>query len=768
MTPLEYLFERGGESQDIEDREEEDPGQTSLNLSEAGLVQKRRTGLEHTPENGASEDIDKADSGSARHEESDTEQVSEDEDHRESDKSGAEPIGDPQEDTEELDSQTSDDEQQDLADRKQKIFIEIASKKLDYHDDRDRTLLYYAIQNTNIETIGQLISKGYKLESKDAAGLTPLHFAIQIRKSKIALKLLRALPGYDGTAASASARDDRGYTPLMFAAENGCMSVVRYLVESLPGKMREERERLPNEEKRIAEYGAEARPGAEADSSGPLARDSGGRTALHIALNLATCVRSILDKWPGFHNKPDAKYKQTPLSFACEAGTESVVDWLLSFKDMDVNAKAPGWNDISCLHAAVIGNCLSIVEKLVGREDIKINEKNSFGETALETALYNSGIAKVLLLHKHTESKARLEFLSRNCTDRDVDYQKIVPDILPYVEDADITNEVLVDLIDVGEELRSSEPFVAFVRRAFERGTPLERPYHKAARVGRLELLYALQKMKKDPNELDDDGWSCIEYAETYCGSPLNASFARVIHSARSKRGQSQEQDSSSIRPGLLHEPCFKGLFQASFEPTLTQSLPVIEVVSSNDNWRATIRTRNCVPPASAKNGVYYFEVKILTETKSRIFGLGFCNKSFLDETMPGWHDISCGYHGDDGALFINSGTGQCPTADFGPSGMYGVGDTVGAGLNMATGEVFFTLNGVRRNAGDAFKDEKFNGRKMYPCIGFDTSRVGIGLRVEMNLGSCLKTHPFVYADVHRLAQPEFDDSRALSSIKPD
>lgn len=67
---------------------------------------------------------------------------------------------------------------------------------------------------------------------------------------------------------------------------------------------------------------------------------------------------------------------------------------------------------------------------------------------------------------------------------------------------------------------------------------------------------------------------------------------------------------------------------------------------------------------------------------------------------MPGWHDISCGYHGDDGALFINSGAGQCPTADFGPSGVYGVGDTVGAGLNMATGEVFFTLNGVRRDAG--------------------------------------------------------------------
>lgn len=205
---------------------------------------------------------------------------------------------------------------------------------------------------------------------------------------------------------------------------------------------------------------------------------------------------------------------------------------------MDLNAKSPGWDDRTCLHAAVIGDCLSIVEKLVGREGIKINEENSFGETALDTARYNSGIAKVLLLHRHTESKARLEFLSRNCTDMDVGYQKIVPDILPYVEDADMTDEVLVDLIDLSEELRSSEPFVAFVRRDFERGTPLERPYHKAARVGLLELLHALQEMNKDPNQLDDDGWSCIEYAETYRGSPLNTSFAQVIHSARSKRSQ--------------------------------------------------------------------------------------------------------------------------------------------------------------------------------------------------------------------------------------
>ncbi|KAF3054087.1 hypothetical protein E8E11_011412 [Didymella keratinophila] len=154
MTPLEYLFESGGESQIVED------------------LQYMSIDPEHTSESGALKDLGKADAGTTRHEESDTERGLEDEDHGESDKSGAKPIDGPQKDTVDLDPQTSEDKQQDLVNRKQENFVEIASKRLDYHDDRDGTLLYYAIEHTNIETIGQLISRGYKLESKDAAGLT--------------------------------------------------------------------------------------------------------------------------------------------------------------------------------------------------------------------------------------------------------------------------------------------------------------------------------------------------------------------------------------------------------------------------------------------------------------------------------------------------------------------------------------------------------------------------------------------------------------------
>jgi hypothetical protein len=50
---------------------------------------------------------------------------------------------------------------------------------------------------------------------------------------------------------------------------------------------------------------------------------------------------------------------------------------------------------------------------------------------------------------------------------------------------------------------------------------------------------------------------------------------------------------------------------------------------------------------------------------------------------------------------------------------------------------------------GDAFQDAKFTGRKMYPCIGFDTTEDGAGLHFMINLGLSLKTHPFMYKDFY-------------------
>lgn len=49
------------------------------------------------------------------------------------------------------------------------------------------------------------------------------------------------------------------------------------------------------------------------------------------------------------------------------------------------------------------------------------------------------------------------------------------------------------------------------------------------------------------------------------------------------------------------------------------------------------------------------------------------------------WEPNSCGYHGDDGFLY----NGKSPGEKFGPT--FTFNDTVGAGINYAMQEFFFT-----------------------------------------------------------------------------
>mmetsp|Transcript_29825 Transcript_29825/g.54623 ORF Transcript_29825/g.54623 Transcript_29825/m.54623 type:complete len:711 (-) Transcript_29825:130-2262(-) len=90
---------------------------------------------------------------------------------------------------------------------------------------------------------------------------------------------------------------------------------------------------------------------------------------------------------------------------------------------------------------------------------------------------------------------------------------------------------------------------------------------------------------------------------------------------------------------------------------------------------------------------------------------------------MPGWDDISYGYHGDDGGIFHNSGD---MARRFGPS--YGPGDTVGCGVDYGAGGIFFTLNGKFLGYGWTGLLDYHGGTSelaqlgdLYPTVGVDT-----------------------------------------------
>ena len=117
------------------------------------------------------------------------------------------------------------------------------------------------------------------------------------------------------------------------------------------------------------------------------------------------------------------------------------------------------------------------------------------------------------------------------------------------------------------------------------------------------------------------------------------------------------------------------------------------------------------------------------TSTSSDCVAIGLSTATFhTSSKMPGWDRYSYGYHGDDGGIFHAGGV---MVRRYGPT--FGVGDTVGCGINYANQGIFFTLNGKFLGYGWTGIDLT---DQLYPTIGIDTRNP-----IELNFGS----KPFVY-----------------------
>ncbi|XP_038989468.1 ran-binding protein M homolog isoform X2 [Phoenix dactylifera] len=91
--------------------------------------------------------------------------------------------------------------------------------------------------------------------------------------------------------------------------------------------------------------------------------------------------------------------------------------------------------------------------------------------------------------------------------------------------------------------------------------------------------------------------------------------------------------------------------------------------------------------PAPTRRFVYYFEMTVKNAGQKGQIAIGFTTQQFNMRRQPGWEANSCGYHGDDGCLYHGHGKGE----SFGPT--FTSGDTIGAGINYASQEFFFTKN---------------------------------------------------------------------------
>lgn len=285
-TPLEYFFKRFGElhgseaedseceeseDQDSEDQDSEDEDEEKhalvSNTGEIVPTYDQNSDPEQTPQDGNVKDPDNHDAGFYDRQQHHTTQTSKAKDNEDDDEKNAESDDDPGCSTEKLDRGPT------LADQKRKTFIEIASKKPDYRDNEGRTILHYAVEHTDMDTIGELISKGHDLEAKDANARTPLHHAIYTGRQKIAMELIRPSPFFNFGAVKVFAKDNKGHTPLMLAAERGYKPVVEYLVETLSSTTYKEPQIAPPEKKNLNRDKSSMSPDTDEDQSGILARN---------------------------------------------------------------------------------------------------------------------------------------------------------------------------------------------------------------------------------------------------------------------------------------------------------------------------------------------------------------------------------------------------------------------------------------------------------------------------------------------------------------
>ncbi|KAK2756090.1 Ran-binding protein 9 [Arachnomyces sp. PD_36] len=151
------------------------------------------------------------------------------------------------------------------------------------------------------------------------------------------------------------------------------------------------------------------------------------------------------------------------------------------------------------------------------------------------------------------------------------------------------------------------------------------------------------------------------------------------------------------------------------------------KVQGQKEHDAAAVRADHPMPPQC---GIYYFEVTILTKPKEGMIGVGFSSNKASLGRLPGWESESWGYHGDDGKSFF--GESPSPGKPYGPT--FTTNDTVGCGVNFATGCAFFTRNGVF--LGNAFRE--LRNVKLYPSVGMNKQPGG---QIRANFGQ----RPFMF-----------------------
>ncbi|UPL02498.1 hypothetical protein LCI18_013432 [Fusarium solani-melongenae] len=638
-----------------------------------------------------------------------------------------------------------------------------------------KSFLHFAVEVASSENICTLVrEKGLDVEAWDNDERTPLHYAILSGRPSVANTLIKDLQ------AKPSAKDSRDTTALMLAVQKNYIDVARALLDaSDPSSVNE-----VDDNKQAAIHHVRSPEMADlliTNKCNLLATDSRGRTALQMAIErkenialhllglehpgqvqtepfddnreslLVTACRSgfseivpgILKRWPNSINTEDALYKKPPISWACQYGHSDVVTKLLQHEGserVDVNKTAGVWREYTPLRYAARledSKCLAL---LLEQASTELHRETGLGETPLELAvrLNRKDAARMLLQDQRTTPKERLRYITEFTSLSSTILQSIIGDILETLADTSLILEYFLWLFHHTAAPGAQESITKFVVDLKQGGwKKLKTPYHLAILLGDAEFVQILKEQNAPQGGLDEDNWSLVDYAKRF---DRDGTLTRVLldtcmeHKHKEPTTLICTSSESIIKMTSCategHDHCSK--------------VHDVEVIGASRHSRGEcIRSDHSIPPS---NTSFYFEVEVLRDSECRIIRIGFCGSGNIDDQMPGWFKGSWGYHGDDGALFIESGTRATPSSDFGDSGKFKSGDVVGVCLNVDTGQGFCTRNGKKLNMRNALEghEKSFKYGKRYPCIGLGGGSSGVGLHVRVNFDGS-DTHPFMY-----------------------
>ncbi|KAF3941473.1 Ankyrin-1 [Dactylella cylindrospora] len=250
-----------------------------------------------------------------------------------------------------------------------------------------------------------------------------------------------------------------------------------------------------------------------------------------------------------------------------------------------------------------------------------------------------------------------------------------------------------------------------------------------ALRCGSHEAVLGIAQLGADPEATDEDGWSAFHFAHYYGSQAIL----------------------KDCFPDYPHETVYNSLPPCKTPTRLSSTRKGEDVILSDDflGCSSTTGKSNMVltdHPIPATQERYYFEMTThaisMPEEGERYVAIGLQTEA-TDEYKPahvGWAN-GVGYHGDIERIYIFKGTSNVLyRSTHGPiERFFGQGDeddTVGCGVDMRKGIVWFTLNGeYLGKAADI--DTSF---KYYPAVSF---RSECSLKVNLGGSPFLFQQPF-------------------------